>query len=132
MKLLNPNPKFYQKFPAKLRLGFAVLAIVFLGAILFLSLGRASHTTININHADKVAHGFAYFSLGFAALPAMGKFRAILTWGCLTLCGVGVEITQGIMRYGRQGDVFDALANSTGALLAVFFWLTVSKIMTQK
>lgn len=108
------------------------MAIVFLGAILFLSLGRAPSSTININHADKVAHGFAYFSLGFAALPAMGKLRAILTWGCLTLCGIGVEIAQGIMRYGRQGDALDALANSTGVLLAVFFWVMVSKIMTQK
>lgn len=105
------------------------MAVVFLGAILVLSLSRITHTPININHADKIAHGFAYFSLGFAALPAMGKIRVSLIWAVITLCGVGVEVMQWMMRHGRQGDVLDALANSTGALLSVLFWLAVSSVI---
>ena len=81
---------------------------------------------------DKIAHGFAYFALGFAIIPALGKVRLILIWAGLSFIGIGLEIIQGMMKTGRQADVLDAAANASGALLAVLVWSIISFLWARR
>ena len=89
--------------------------VIFLGAcaaIAWLSVAPTSATP-SVNMSDKLEHAGAY--LGLALLGAWA-FRTV-SWrlaGGLFALGVGLEIAQATMGWGRQGDVLDALANSVG------------------
>lgn len=72
----------------------------------------------SVNMWDKFQHAGAYCGL---ALLGAWSFRARswrLAAGLFAL-GVGVEIAQSTMGWGRQGDVLDALANSVGIALGL-------------
>ena len=112
----------YKKFSMAFRLAFSALAILLAGFILVQSLTEA-HSSITVSNMDKVVHLGAYFVLGAATLPALPRLKPILVWALLSLFGGGIEIAQGMMNLGRSASFFDGLANASGALLAVLFWL---------
>lgn len=62
---------------------------------------------------DKFEHAGAYFGLALLGLWAFPGRIWRLAIG-LFLLGVGVEIAQATMGWGRQGDALDALANTVG------------------
>ncbi len=71
-----------------------------------------------VNVWDKLEHAGAYFGL---TLLGAWAFRAG-SWrlaGGLFALGVGLEIAQATMGWGRQGDVLDALANSAGIAMGL-------------
>jgi len=94
--------------------------VVFLAAcatIIWLSI--APTTAIpGVSLWDKFEHAAAYLAL---ALLGVWAFRA-KSWRLalgLFVLGVGVEVAQGTMGWGRQGDVLDAVANSIGIALGL-------------
>ncbi len=112
----------YKKFSMAFRLAFSALAILLAGFILVQSLTE-THSSLTVSNMDKVVHLGAYFVLGTATLPALPRLKPIIVWALLSLFGGGIEIMQGMMNLGRTASFFDGLANASGALLAVLFWL---------
>lgn len=79
---------------------------------------------------DKTIHFLFYFVLTllwYVALERKYKNRLLkfLIVGPSIIYGIIIEILQGVLTQNRQADVYDALANSAGAFLAllVIFWL---------
>lgn len=79
---------------------------------------------------DKTIHFLFYFVLTllwYVALKRKYKNRLLkfLIVGVSIIYGIIIEILQGVLTQNRQADVYDALANSAGAFLAllVIFWL---------
>ena len=79
---------------------------------------------------DKTIHFLFYFVLTllwYVALERKYKNRLLkfLIAGASVIYGIIIEILQGVLTQNRQADVYDALANSAGAFLAllVIFWL---------
>ncbi len=83
---------------------------------------------INIPHFDKVVHFSFYF--GAAVLgtlfvretmrdkPALAKTLVYVVSGAI-IYGIIIELLQYTLTDDRQGDIFDALANSCGAIIGV-------------
>lgn len=77
--------------------------------------------------SDKLVHGVLYFT--WVVLLYFGTSRAyqkpvsrrkmVFYWSFAIICGVGLEVLQGAMNYGRSADALDALANTGGAIIAI-------------
>lgn len=67
---------------------------------------------------DKFEHAGAYFGLALLGSWAFPGRVWRLAVG-LFLLGVGVEIAQATMGWGRQGDALDALANTIGMAIGL-------------
>lgn len=101
-------------FPRPLRIA------VFLAACATIAwLSVAPNTAVpSVSMWDKLEHAGAYLGL---TLLGVWSFRAA-PWrlaGGLFALGVGLEIAQATMGWGRSGDVLDALANSVGIALGL-------------
>ena len=75
---------------------------------------------------DKMEHLAAYMllSLWFAGIYPRSRYWIIAIGLCVM--GVLIEVAQGAMRYGRQADILDVLANSAGVILGLglaLLWL---------
>ena len=87
--------------------------------------------------SDKLVHGILYFT--WVSLLYFGTSRAyrrgvsrrkmIFYWGSAVIFGAGIELMQGWMAMGRSADVFDALANTGGAVLAILASRLLHKIL---
>lgn len=89
---------------------------------------------INIPHFDKVVHFGFYFGavvLGafFVRETTLGEFHKVKTLLYVALgaifFGIIIEVLQDSYTLDRQGDLFDALANSFGAIIGALamYWL---------
>ena len=67
---------------------------------------------------DKAQHALAYLVLTGVGLVFFPRRRWTTVFGILAF-GVGIEVLQAVMPFGREGDWRDALANTVGALLAL-------------
>ncbi len=95
--------------PRPIRLFLFVAACL---VILYLSL--APTTAIpQVTLWDKVEHATAYFGLSVLGVWAFHERVRRVVIG-LILGGIGVEIAQATMGWGRDGDPLDALANTVG------------------
>ena len=80
-----------------------------------------------LNVSDKLVHGVLYFNwvvlLYFGTSRAyqkpVSRSKMVLYWVAAVLFGVGIELAQGWMSYGRSADALDALANTVGAIIAI-------------
>ena len=110
--------------PTPLRLLLFALAC---GVIAWLSLSPGEALPQGLTFWDKAEHALAYLALtllGAWAFPGrLGRLA-----GGLFLAGVGVEILQSTMGLGRQGDVWDAVANSTGIAAGLLIALAVRRL----
>ncbi|RYF95676.1 MAG: hypothetical protein EON95_00420 [Caulobacteraceae bacterium] len=102
---------------------FAVACCV----IAWLSLSPVEDLPQGLTFWDKAEHALAYLGLallGAWAFPArLGRLAVGLFLG-----GVGVEILQSTMGLGRQGDAWDALANSTGIAVGLGLALALRRL----
>jgi glycopeptide antibiotics resistance protein len=53
----------------------------------------------------------------------------IFYWAGAVLFGAGIELMQGWMHLGRSADLYDALANTGGAVLAILASRLLHKIL---
>lgn len=108
--------------PVRLAL-FAIACCV----IAWLSLSPTQALPQGLTFWDKAEHALAYLALtllGAWAFPGrLGRLAA-----GLFLAGVGVEILQSTMGLGRQGDPWDALANSTGIAVGLLIALAARRL----
>ena len=110
------------------------IQILFISWMVFVTLSSlfsfsgVSTSRFSIPHLDKVVHFTFYFVmvfLGFLALRredwSQEKRHSFLWKITVTAIGYGIiiEVLQHVATVDRQGDLFDALANSTGAIAAM-------------
>ncbi len=102
-----------------------VLAIAYTTLLTIASLGRINEMPkVKIDHADKWFHFIAYGVLSFLWFSAFyfnfktPKHKALLIAVVSSiLFGILIEVLQGTLTNYRSLDVYDAVANSIGALL---------------
>ncbi len=85
----------------------------------------------DVKFGDKVVHFLLYFFLIIVWLFASSKVRSLHYKFIIfvILWGIVIEFLQEYLVYSRSGDVYDALANSVGAILGYFiFRLVIKKI----
>jgi VanZ family protein len=110
--------------PPPIRVALFALACC---VIAWLSLSPTEALPQGLTFWDKAEHALAYLGLtliGAWAFPArLGRLAVGLFLG-----GIGVEILQSTMGLGRQGDPFDAVANSTGIAVGLLIAFTVRRL----
>lgn len=79
-------------------------------------------------HIDKVVHFCMYFGQSFLFVPLFSKIKnKILKYSyafiASSLFGFTMEFFQYYFTKTRSGDLFDAIANASGALLGCLFYL---------
>ncbi len=110
-------------------------AIAFIGWMVFVtfsslySFKRGDMGSFNIPNGDKIVH-FIFYSvaagLGFMYLKASDQGRPVALKKLISLLislvlfGIIIEVLQEVCTSTRSGDIFDALANSTGAICGIF------------
>ncbi|MDD5151352.1 MAG: VanZ family protein [Flavobacterium sp.] len=113
-----------------------MLAISWSGLILISCLVQSSDMPqINIPNLDKAVHAFFHFvftSLWFLFFKNQLKSTTIskplsIAFGFSVLFGIGIEILQALFTMTRSADVFDVVANITGATVAVIGIILIDK-----
>jgi VanZ family protein len=93
--------------------------------VLYLSL--APTTAIpQVSLSDKIEHAGAYLGLSLLGVWAFPERLWRVALG-LVLGGIGVELAQAAMGWGRQGDPLDALANTIGVVVGTALALLVGR-----
>ena len=84
----------------------------------------------SFSYADKIVHFFLYFFLTLLWLLAYPKWwrKRIFFIILVLLWGIAIELIQEYFVPTRSGDVFDAIANTAGALTGL--WVFYSWIKT--
>ena len=110
-----------------------LVAIAITISILYLSLVKIPKSNININHLDKLQHGFAYFILSISWLFTFYKKNSrYLIACCCILFGILIEILQNELTNYRTGDYLDGIANSMGVIIGLLIFNLISKKMRLK
>jgi VanZ family protein len=111
-------------------------ALTWTGLIVFFCLIKSSDIpAIQITNLDKVVHSF--FHLVFTSLwffffkkqiNSSSIFKPLVVSFMLSIFfGIAIEIAQALFTTTRKGDLFDVLANLSGATLAVCIILLFNK-----
>lgn len=107
-----------------------IITTIYSLALLTVSLATLNNVPdIGISFGDKIFHFLAYFVLTllwfytFLYTFKLKNKRAIFFAVILSvLFGIIIEVLQGSITVSRSLDVYDAVANSLGALLASMVW----------
>jgi len=93
------------------------------GAIFFVS-SLSSVPTVPVDYFDKVEHFSAYALLAFLACRAFAATGMDARWGVVlaSFYGLSDELHQAFVP-GRSSDLFDWVADTTGAVAALFLYL---------
>ena len=104
------------------------LAISTTIGIAILSLAKMEGIESGVFNYDKLLHAFAYCTLSFLWLSGLNKSRhTILACIVCVIYGIVIEILQMVLTNYRSGDLYDALANTTGVIIGYFFYKTLAK-----
>lgn len=106
------------------------VAALWTATIIFLSFKTpSSEPKLYFENADKIVHftfyfGFVFFWFRFLLFQKKGIFRNLFLLVLIAIfLGVLIEVLQGLLTTTRQPDVWDAVANSFGALIgAIVFY----------
>ncbi len=114
-------PKHTRKI---LRHKYKILAVSYTLWLTVISLIPLNNLNLpSFSYADKIVHFFLYFFLVLFWLRAYPDMR-LKKWTlfiCAVLLGIIIEFLQEYFIPGRSGDIFDALANTLGALSGLVF-----------
>ena len=104
------------------------LAISTTIGIAILSLAKMEGVESSVFNYDKLLHAFAYCTLSFLWLSAINNSRrTILICTIGVIYGIVIEILQMLLTNYRSGDVYDALANTSGVIIGYFLYNTLAK-----
>ncbi|VXB16513.1 conserved membrane hypothetical protein [Flavobacterium sp. 9AF] len=112
---------------------FFYLAITWTAIVAYLcliSISSKSVALLEVPFKDKIVHFIFYFLLYFFWIKALKKNKIVTQFKIvliLILYGIIIEVLQEIFTSDRQGDFFDVLANSLGALTSFVFLRFVNK-----
>ena len=108
----------YNFWPAPIMWSFRVLSAAFAFIIIVMSLMPVSGK-ITVQHADKLVHLLAYGALAGAMRLGWPKIWGGLVFIIASILGIGLEFAQHIHVPSRTGSLGDAIANMSGAFLAL-------------
>ncbi|MCL5126878.1 VanZ family protein [Algibacter sp. L4_22] len=121
----------------KSALVFAVIYTIVLSAACLMSL--KDMPKVNVSNGDKIFHFGAYavfVVLWYGAFIFNIKFekmRALLSATVFAVVfGIVVEVLQGTMTDYRSMDIYDVIANTSGALLTALILWRINKIQVKK
>ena len=101
-------------------LGWCWVACVFIGSLV--PAGTPGLGLIN----DKLEHGGGYALLTIWFIGAYPQQRHWVIAASFIAMGVVIELLQGWMKWGRECDIHDVFANTTGIIIGLLlsrFWL---------
>jgi len=117
---------------------FLLLAIAWAGVIFYLSSQPGIHTPLLFHGQDKLLHLIAFGVLGFLLMGAMkatsSGYRTGQVWFVAALAasyGVLDEFHQYFVP-GRSVEVYDALADATGALLGAWSMYYLVRLLASR
>ncbi len=107
--------------------------ILFFAALVSITLGSLtpSQSFAGPDLNDKFLHFIAYGSLAGLGGIAWPEQRLRFTFIAVLFWGLGIELLQAIMPLGRQGSLYDGLANGGGALCACLGLYALSRFRTK-
>lgn len=103
-----------------------VIFFMFLAALCY-GLFRPTPPPDLFGDSDKYMHLVAFFGLGLTARFAFMYRAGIWVWLALLASAPLLEYLQHYFQPHRTFSGFDALANVTGVLLALSFWLLIKR-----
>ncbi|NHN27479.1 hypothetical protein FIA58_017505 [Flavobacterium jejuense] len=121
--------KITQHLSERKFLYFAFFWSIFIGYICLITI-KKTPTLVSIPFKDKIAHFSFYFILFYLWKKALNvkeiksQLKIVLM---AVLYGIIIEVLQGIFTSDRHADIFDALANTLGAVSAFVFLRFVNK-----
>ena len=118
----------YTHYPRSIQRGFLALSIGLAIVIAAKSLSPAM-PSFTISNGDKIIHISAYFCLSVTTFPALRRLPILLVLVGIFCFGGLIELAQGLLDSGRTADILDALANGSGATLALGFWLLYTRLL---
>ena len=107
---------------------YFVATLFWAGVIAFFCLVQIDTVPLgNVSNLDKVVHLFLHFVLTILCFSFFQKYtNSVNTWKSALpsflfsfIFGIGIEITQELCTTTRHADVFDVLANLSGAILGI-------------
>ena len=107
---------------------YFVATLFWAGVIAFFCLVQIDTVPLgNVSNVDKVVHLFFHFVLTIFCFSFFQKYtNSVNTWKSALLAflfsfifGIGIEITQELCTTTRHADVFDVVANVSGAILGI-------------
>ncbi len=107
-------------------------ALLWAGVIAFFCLVQLNNVPLgNVSNLDKLVHVFLHFVLTILCFLFFQKYKndinslkpIIISFLFSVFFGIGIEIAQELLTTTRHADVFDVLANLSGATLGVAFIL---------
>jgi VanZ family protein len=108
-------------------------ALVWSGIITFFCLVQLNNVPLgNVSNLDKLVHAFFHFvltTLCFLFLKSnssnLNNLKPLLfSFLFSVFFGIAIEVAQNLLTETRQADVFDVLANMSGATLSIaLIWL---------
>ena len=103
-------------------------ALIWSGIIAFFCLAQFNNVPLgNVSNLDKLVHAFFHFVLTTLCFLFL-KSRAnnvyslkplVLSFLFSVFFGIGIEIAQAVLTATRKADIFDVLANVSGATLSI-------------
>ena len=115
---------------------FFLIALFWTGIILFFCLASFKDVPLeSVSNIDKYVHTFFYFvftSAWFLFLKKQmknsSKIKLItISFTLSVLFGIGIEMLQEFFTTTRHADIYDVLANTTGAILAVLIIVFIDR-----
>ena len=107
---------------------FFLAALLWAGVIAFFCLVQLNNVPLgNVSNLDKLVHVFFHFVLTVLCFLFLQKYTnavnslkpIIIPFLFSIFFGIGIEIAQELFTTTRHADVFDVLANLSGAILGV-------------
>ncbi|CAH0337002.1 hypothetical protein FVB9288_02738 [Flavobacterium sp. CECT 9288] len=115
--------------------------VLWIGTITFFCLATFKSVPLgSVSNLDKIVHAFFYliFTILFYLsvknnFSNTSSFKAMaLSFFCAVLYGVLIEIIQDKFTATRHADIYDVLANTTGATIAVLLIYFSNKILSSE
>jgi VanZ family protein len=115
--------------------------VIWIVTVTFFCLATFSSVPLgSVSNLDKIVHAFFYliFTILFYlsiknSFSNTSSFKAMtLSFICSVLYGVLIEVAQDKFTATRHADIYDVLANTTGATIAVLLIFFSNKILSSE
>jgi VanZ family protein len=118
---------FFADLPRPARYGVYALAVAI---VLYMTLAPSKDVPGSNLVWDKAAHAITWAILaGAGYMLAPKRLRTITIFA--VLFGAAIEVAQATLPFGRDGDIFDWLADSLGVATALMVYLVMRRLASR-